>query len=157
MNLYLWKVHSYCTWKAFWTAPRELMAGDWTRMSWAGILCPACATLWHCGMSLGPFAAREEWMLKREQTKKKPHLCCTPNMLEFLIYNILDCKPELQGKSTHWGVKCITCFAINAWNQCQLPINGLLQNPCKAVIWKGSTFYKYNILELRVLSLILGS
>lgn len=99
-----------------------------------------CATLWHCGLSLGSFVVREKWILKGKQTKKKSHRCCTPNMLEVLFYNILDCKGELEGKSTLCGVKCIMCFAINAWNQCPLPINGLLQNPCKAVIWKESSF-----------------
>lgn len=115
------------------------------------------AALWHCGLSLGSSVVREEWMLKRNQTKQKSHMCCTPNMLEVLIFNILDCKPELEGSSTHCGMKCIKCFAINAWNQCPLLINGLLQNPCKAVIWKESSFSQYNILELKVLSLILGS
>lgn len=152
----MWKVYSYCTWKAFWTAPRELMC-TWQGTGKDVLSWNLCATPWHCGLSLGSFVGREEWMLKREQTSKKSHLCCTPNMLELLIYNILDCKPELLGKSTHWEVKCTTCFAINAWNQCQLPINALLQNPCKAVIWKRSSFSKYNILELKVLSLILGS
>lgn len=78
------------------TAPRELMC------TWQEIerechelkhCAHTCAILWHCG--LGSFVVREEWMLKRKQTKKKSHMCCTPNVLEVLIYNILDCQPEL--------------------------------------------------------------
>lgn len=116
-----------------------------------------CAILWHCELSPCSFVVKEEQRLKRKQNQERNTVCGVPlTYWKFLFVTFWTANQSCKAKVCI-AVKCTIYFTMYAWNQCWLPNNGQLHNPCKAVIWKESWFSKYNILELKDLSWILGS
>lgn len=123
INVYLWKVYNYYTWKLSLTARRKLMC------TYQEIY--KTVINWNTVPTLAPYSGTVDYPLfcnKRKnrdwKQKEERNTICVVHLTYWKFFFVIfwtanwSCKAKV-----HIAVNCMMYFAMYAWNQCWIPTN----------------------------------